>query len=231
MSEISSLLQTWLLPGATFALACGTVGLAWYTRKMAESTEKALEQNARLVAETHELVESNKVLVENEEKHHQQNLMPLCVLEPTEPKIGDAGRQLFADVHGYEKTKDIAIFYASEKIINKGTGPALNVRIKFYNNCKTNPMITNIGTIAAGESYCVYDNKRPLVPLKVYMDARTYGINSAVRTIESDWVLCILFEDIFGNEYYSVHKNDIENIFVDFAKGVENYCQKTFASS
>jgi hypothetical protein len=83
VSDISSILQTWLLPGATFALACGTVGLAWYTRKMAKSTEKALEQNARLVKETHDLVESNKVLVESEERHHQENLRPLCVFAYT----------------------------------------------------------------------------------------------------------------------------------------------------
>ncbi|MHB8354910.1 MAG: hypothetical protein ACYDCF_10825 [Burkholderiales bacterium] len=98
MSDISSLLQTWLLPGATFALACGTVGLAWYTRKMAESTERALEQNARLVEETHDLVENNKVLVESEERHHQENLRPLVFIDPSNLIAGEVCEHLFGEV-------------------------------------------------------------------------------------------------------------------------------------
>jgi hypothetical protein len=208
----------------TWALAIGTFSLACFTYKMAKSTEKTLEQNKLLV-------DSNNMLIEKEERHHQENLMPLCVLEPTEPKIGDVGRQLFADVKGYNKTKDVAIFYLAGKIINKGTGPALNVKIKFYTNCNSEPIETQVGTIAVAGSYCIYDNKRHLVPMKVFMDDRTYGHDNAVRTIESEWVLCILFEDVFGNKFYSVHKNDIENVFVGFAKGVETCCQKNLSSS
>ncbi|MDD5279045.1 hypothetical protein [Acidithiobacillus sp.] len=230
MSDIG-LLRTWLLPVATFLLACCTFGLAWYTKEMAKSTKKALKQNAQLVAETHELVESNKILVEQDDKHHQENLMPLCVIEPTEPEIGDIGRKMFADLGSFNNTLDIYVAFLSAKISNKGNGTALNVKIKFYVNCSTHPIITSVGAIASGESYCIYDHKRPLVPMKIYMNKQKTLQDDIVRIINSDWVICLTFEDVFGNEFYSIHKKDTENIFVGFGKGAENYCQKNNASS
>jgi len=121
MSSLSSLLQTWLLPGATFALACGTFLLAWYNRKMAKSTETALEQNARLVEETHELVESNKVLVENEERHHQERMSPLVTFEfYSEWKHNDINSLI-------DLTRiDDNIVYLNGSVSNKGYGISNN---------------------------------------------------------------------------------------------------------
>ena len=232
MSNHTELLQTWLLPGVTVLLAIATGALAYYTYKMAKSTKKALEQNAQLVAETHELVRSNKILVESEERHHQENLMPFCVIEPTEPEIGDIGRKMFADDVGrLNQTVDIFIAHLSAKISNKGNGTALNVKIKFYVNCSTTPIITNVGAITSGEYYSLYKGKRHLVPMKVYIDKKGLWADNLTRIINSDWVICLTFEDVFGNQFYSIHKKDTENIFVEFGKGPENYCQKNNTSS
>lgn len=231
MSNHAELLQTWLLPGVTVLLAIATVALAYFTYKMAKSTENALKQNAQLVAETHELVKSNEALVENEEKHHQENLMPLCVVEPTEPEIGDIGEKMFAYLGHFNNALDIKVAYLSAKITNKGNGTALNVKIKFYVNCFTHPISTSVGAIASGESYCIYNGKRPLVPMKIYTNKQKPLQDDIVRITKSDWVICLTFEDVFGNEFYSIHKKDTENIFVEFGKGPENYCQKINAPS
>ena len=207
-----------------WAVALGTLALACATFWVARAAVKTLEQNKLLVDETHRLVEGNKILIENEERHHQENLRPLCVLEPTEPKIGNVGTNMFADVDSYSTTRDIGITYLSAKIFNKGNGPAVNVRIRFYANPATGPCISTIGTIASGQNYCIYNGNRALVPMKIY--ANPVDVNNVLKIIKSDWIICLTFEDIFGNQFYSIHKNDPDNIFMEFGNGAESCCQK-----
>jgi hypothetical protein len=208
----------------TWALAIGTFLLAFFTWRVSRAAVKTLEENKRLVDETHQLAESNKVLIESEERHHQESLMPLCVLKPFDPKLGEVGAKIFYSQNEYRETIDVFIFYLTAKIENNGSGPALDVLINFDSNVLSGS--TRIGTIGAGGEFCVHDGTRPLVPLKLVFTNNLSKEYVIKNLINSDWKLCIEFSDIFGNKYHTVHKNDPDNLFVEFVRGPDNYCSK-----
>lgn len=201
MSDISSLLQTWLLPVATGLLALATAALACFTYKMAQSTEKALEQNARLVEETHELVESNKVLVENEEKHHQDLLKPLCTLLRSVEDGTLENTSLFVGPN----TED-SFLSIRASIVNKGVGPALNCECYFaitgHNQCvrKIMPPLT------INEKWCERNSLGDVVIFSFTLESTKQIIKTAIS--ERDWAIYTQYYDILGKGYVIKHRPD-----------------------
>ena len=73
---------------ADWAVAMGTLALAGATFWVARAAVKTLEETRRLVDETHNLVMSNNKIIESEERHHQENLRPICIFELDPDPIG-----------------------------------------------------------------------------------------------------------------------------------------------
>ncbi|MDX5934730.1 hypothetical protein [Acidithiobacillus thiooxidans] len=199
MSNHADLLQTLLLPGVTVLLGIATTALACFTYRMAKSTEKALKQNAQLVAETHELVESNKILVENEERHHQENLRPLCVFSYT----GNLHNILRID-----RSNNMVII--NSDIENKGNGVAKSVKIIFRLGSPRCEGCLQLGPVAAGSKYVngIEKQHSEIFPLEL----SCIEAGEIVPTdffLQQDWVIYIECEDIFNHKFYTIYvKND-----------------------
>ncbi len=213
MSDIGSLLQTWLLPGATFALACGTVGLAWYTRKMAQSTEKALEQNARLVEETHELVESNKILIQNEDRHHQENLRPLCIFHYN---------NFNGNYNTFLSAVDINTFLVvsvKSNILNVGNGPAKQVFAILRTVLPLNECKFVLDPLAANSHYS-RDGGAGHMGFNFNLRREDYNAYSASDFLSHcDWVIYIECRDIFGNGFHTAYVKDGTRLEIWFFDG------------
>jgi hypothetical protein len=95
---------------STWALAIGTFLLAFFTWLVSRAAIKTLDQNKSLVDETHRLVESNNSLIEIEERHHQENLRPICVFQ-SEKGGSEVFSITFPSIRGF--------------IVNKGRGASI----------------------------------------------------------------------------------------------------------
>jgi hypothetical protein len=201
----------------TVLLAIATAALACFTYKMAKSTERALEQNARLVEETHDLVESNKVLVESEERHHQENLRPLCILEPTEPVMGDYVKKIFGDL---EQNEDGSMGYMLPLraiLSNKGLGPALNVKVVLMKMPEKVVFVTDVPPIAAKTDWFITSRFGYIVPLLLKLRANQAEVKAMLKA--GTWVIFVEFEDIFGKKFYSLHEKNDDHFFLRVAEG------------
>jgi len=201
MSILISLLQTWLLPAATFALALGTFILACYTRKMSKSTETALEQNARLVEETHNLVESNKVLVENEERHHQDLLKPLCTLLRSVENGTLENTSIFGDTNTMGTSLSIRA-----SIVNKGVGPALNCECYFVIPGHCQYVRKNMPPLTINEKWCERNDLGDVVVFSYRHASSGQIIKTSID--EKDWAIYIQYYDILGKRYVIKHEPD-----------------------
>ncbi|MBU2860266.1 hypothetical protein HF290_07580 [Acidithiobacillus ferrooxidans] len=180
VSDHTELLQTWLLPGVTVLLAIATAALACFTYKMAKSTEKALEQNARLVEETHDLVESNKVLVESEERHHQENLRPLVFIDPTDLMAGEVCEHLFGEVTPISTANDGFILPLNGLVVNRGLGPAFNVRVVYRKHPEPYDFETIIPPIAANTGWTYGPVGTTIIPLVIRLKTDISSIKSTL---------------------------------------------------
>jgi len=209
VSDISSLLQTWLLPVATGLLALATGALACFTYKMAKSTEKALEQNARLVEETHELAESTKVLVESEERHHQENLRPLCVFAHT----GNLYNILTLDMRGGRNRVII-----DSDIENKGNGVAKAIKIIFRLDSPRCEGCLTLGPLASGSKYFNGAEKHysEVIPLELSCN-NDREIHHIDFFLQQQWVIYIEYEDIFNAKFYTIYIKNDSNADIEFS--------------
>lgn len=212
MSDISSLLQTWLLPAATFALACGTFGLAWYTRKMAKSTDTALEQNARLVEETHDLVESNKILVESEERHHQEGMSPFVAFE----FYSELNHINIDDIIDLSRIKE-HIIYLKGSVSNKGYGLSNNGSLYLLcwdNDASTTCIKIDLPILAPGQ---VWNNKIisdvDCIEMHFIEGQFEAEITDAVKN--KGWLVVLVVEDIFKKKHVTHIKPNHQDSSVD----------------
>ena len=224
MSDISSLLQTWLLPGATFALACVTFGLAWYTRKMAQSTEKALEQNARLVGETHDLVESNKVLVESEERHHQEGMSPFVAFE----FYSEWNHINIDDLIDLSRIKE-HIIYLKGSVYNKGYGLSNNgsLYLLCWESDANTPCIKiDLPILAPGQVWNNKINGVECIEMHFIDGQFVAAITDAVKN--KGWLVVLVVEDIFEKKHVTHIKPNHQDSRVEvyFNRNAGDSCQE-----
>ena len=211
MSDLSSLLQTWLLPVATGLLALSTAALACFTYKMAQSTEKALKQNARLVEETHDLVESNKVLVESEERHHQENLRPLCVFSYT--------GNLY-NVLNYDTRNGSSRVIINSDIENKGNGVAKSIKIIFRLESPRCEGTLTLGPVASGSKYFNGAEKHYSETIPLELSCKE---NKKILHIDffmqHQWIIYIEYEDTFNTKFHTCYIKNDSGADITFSSG------------
>lgn len=211
MSDLSSLLQMWLLPVATGLLALSTAALACFTYKMAQSTEKALKQNARLVEETHDLVESNKVLVESEERHHQENLRPLCVFSYT--------GNLY-NVLNYDTRNGSSRVIINSDIENKGNGVAKSIKIIFRLESPRCEGTLTLGPVASGSKYFNGAEKHYSETIPLELSCKE---NKKILHIDffmqHQWIIYIEYEDTFNTKFHTCYIKNDSSADITFSSG------------
>ena len=211
MSDLSSLLQMWLLPVATGLLALSTAALACFTYKMAQSTEKALKQNARLVEETHDLVESNKVLVESEERHHQENLRPLCVFSYT--------GNLY-NVLNYDARNGSSRVIINSDIENKGNGVAKAIKIIFRLESPRCEGTLTLGPVASGSKYFNGAEKHYSETIPLELSCKE---NKKILHIDffmqHQWIIYIEYEDTFNTKFHTCYIKNDSGADITFSSG------------
>ncbi|WP_075323097.1 hypothetical protein [Acidithiobacillus albertensis] len=217
MSNHTNLLQTWLLPGVTVLLAIFTGVLAYFTYRMAKSTENALKQNAQLVAETHELVESNKTLVESEERHHQENLRPLCYIKPTSLRMGHICDDIFGDLEPYLNASVGPVLSINGTLENVGLGPAKNVSVILRRFPEKDEFRCNYGPIDAHGSFFVTSKYGYSVPLPLLGNTSNLRATDVVRS--SSLVIYVEFEDFFGKIFHTTHRKYRDHFYDGFSTG------------
>jgi hypothetical protein len=176
---------------------------------MAESTEKALKQNAQLIIETHELVENNKLLVQAEEKHHKQNLTPLCVLD-IDPLYYLPETDHFIKIQG-------GYFKLMASVVNNGLGPAKNITLIVRCAEKEQrvpiPPIGPSGRFVGSE--CSYGmsgtpSRRHEIDFKASEMLYGLAIETSLQKLCGDgnvFEIFIEYEDLFDKTYLSRYEN------------------------
>ena len=175
---------------ATFVLAAATLLLAGFTGWMARSTKQVVEQNKHLI-----------VL---EDRHHTDNLRPYCVLE-----VVDLQKR------GWE-----SVFFASEdissgngqdhfvmlncRIVNKGLGPAFNIRIGMETPNEPQHVVGfRHGILGAGESFSIKQSGyqvKEMIPFFTDNMAEPFQ-----RNVKPGVGLYVEYDDMFGKSWRSRH--------------------------
>ena len=183
----------------TWAVAVGTLALAAATVLVACAAVRTLKQNKLLVDETHRLVESNNKLIEAEERHHQENLRPLCVFDHPGDLLNVIGRKFLND--------DLCVKIDSD-IQNRGYGVAKSVNIVIR---LKEPLLEGrltLGPIASMGRYFnrVDRQEGDYFPVSFNQDTVDAAqIPDFPNNI--DWVLYLEYEDIFNNLFYTAYVN------------------------
>ena len=191
--------------------------MACFTYKTAKSTEKALEQNARLVAETHELVESNKILVESEERHHQENLRPLCYIKPNSLRMGHVCDDIFGDLEPYVAVSAGPVLSINGTLENVGLGPAKNVSVILRRFPEKDEFRCNYGPIAAHGNFFITSKYGYSVPLPLLGNTSNLRATDVVRF--GSVVIYVEFEDFFGNIFHTTHRKYRDHLYDGLSPG------------
>lgn len=195
----------------TWALAIGTFSLAFFTWRVSRAAVQTLEENKRLVDETHRLVESNNKLVVSEERHHQENLRPLCVFSYT----GN-----LHNVLNYDTRNGSSRVIINSDIENKGNGVAKAIKIIFRLESPRCEGSLILGPVASGSKYFNGAEKHysETIPLELSCkeDKKIPHID---LFLEQQWVIYIEYEDIFNAKFYTSYINNDSGADIAFGSG------------
>ena len=204
-------LNCWLLAVGALT-AAGTISLAFATFWMAKKTRDLAVQ---------------------EERHHQDGAMPVCVLETLDD--GGAGvkdRMRIIDLYEDPNSASTEVRHYLYKIYgilkNIGTGPALKLRIALCfpsdNSYKLSYALSPLGVNETRDP----DRIASPEPRGVLITL-PYGVTSALEAstitaaFSNGWCLYLEYEDVFGNPYHTRHSTNINDAWGTFVKGVAPY--------
>lgn len=175
---------------ATFMLAVATAFLAGFTWWMARSTKRVVEQN--------------KHLIEAEDRHHTDNLRPYCVLEIVDLQKRGWESALFASEYIASGNGPARFVMLNCRIVNKGLGPAFNIRIGMELANESRYVVGfSHDILGAGESFSI---KQPsyqveeMIPFFIDDMAAPFQ-----RNLAPGIGLCIEYDDMFGKSWRSCH--------------------------
>jgi hypothetical protein len=175
----------------TWALAIGTFSLAFFTWRVSRAAIKTLDQNKLLVDETHRLVESNNTLIESEERHHQENLRPICVFE-LDVKGPEVFSTSFTGIRGF--------------IANKGLGASVEGILYLILPSLMSYLSIKFPTLGHGDRWVETEyynmmtkcyKKNIFVPLVNCDDSYAGAVQKALN--ERELIIIIKYKDLFGN--------------------------------
>ena len=200
----------------TLAVAVVTGWMAWSTSGMAKETAKLTEQ---------------------EERHHQDGAMPICLLDEAKEDRKNIAK-FIETASGGHLVFEYRVF---GPLRNIGHGPALNLRltIRFstYDNYEVSVDLDSLG---GGAVRGIYSESVPQGPFDLAQSVNELYAREAVRrlanipitptarfndtTIRSskdDWTDIFLeYTDIFGNNFYTQHTVDPRQRWMQFGKGL-----------
>lgn len=182
----------------TWALAIGTFLLAFFTWRVSRAAIKTLDQNKSLVDETHRLVESNNLLIKIEERHHQENLRPICVFE-------------------FEEGVSHA-FSISGSIVNKGRGASIEGVLYIILPSSLSYISVPFPTLGNGDRWVekeLYDREAKLhtkyyfIPLINCDDTSARAVRKAFD--DREIVFFLEYKDLFGSKLLTEQKMNKDN--------------------
>ncbi|MHB8252942.1 MAG: hypothetical protein ACYDEV_04445 [Acidiferrobacter sp.] len=217
-------LNYWLL-AVGILTAAGTIGLAIATFWMASKTAELTKQ---------------------EERHHQDASMPVCVLETLHDGGGgtmDRKRVIDLQVgkNGTDTNLPIHYFYHIYGILtNIGMGPALALRITLCFPSHDNYYFSyNLAPLGANEKRDP-DKTPSAAPQGIIITIPRYPVpkfdNTAIAaSFKEGWVMYLEYNDVFGNPYHTRHPTKTSDTWGEFKKGIAPYhtlkrCQYIAAS-
>jgi hypothetical protein len=183
----------------TWALAIGTFLLAFFTWRVSRAAIKTLDQNKSLVDETHRLVESNNLLIKIEERHHQENLRPICVFE-----FGEGVSSEGFSIKGF--------------IVNKGRGASIEGVLYIILPSSLSYISIPFPTLGNGDRWVeeeCYDLQTKLYKKQYFIPLINCDVTSAgaVQKAFDDREIVFLLEykDLFGSKLLTEQKMNKDN--------------------
>jgi hypothetical protein len=180
------------------------------------------------------MAKTTRDLAGQEERHHQDGAMPICLLEESAGSRGDTVELRVRD-NGGQTTFEYQIY---GPIRNIGQGPALNLRLVLrFPTFNNHEMIHELDPLGAGEArgidsaiamasdpftdffkkqLAAHDARRiaviPITPVEGFNDA-------TVRMSQDAWGMIFLeYTDIFGNRFYTQHCKNPQHQWMQFGK-------------
>ena len=193
----------------TWALAIGTFSLAFFTWRVSRAAIKTLDQNKLLVVETHRLVEGNNTLIESEERHHKENLRPLCVFAHT----GNLHNILTLDMRNGRNRVII-----DSDIENKGNGVAKAIKIIFRLASPRCEGCLTLGPLASGSKYFNGAEKHysETIPLELSCKNDSNILHTDFL-LQQQWAIYMEYEDIFNAKFYTIYIKNDSNADIEFS--------------
>ena len=188
---------------ADWAVAMGTLALAGATFWVARAAVKTLEETRRLVDETHNLVMSNNKIIESEERHHQENLRPICIFELDPDPIGSIVtilQQSGSRIKGC--------------IVNKGRGVAVEGEVYLVLPAPQAYLAIRFQAVGHNEFWykmSYYDHSQNSTKTEYFIIPLLWCNEECARKVleafvNRDIVIFIRYTDIFGNFFITEQK-------------------------
>lgn len=185
---------------ASFFLAVGTIVLALATRRVAQ--------------ETKQLGKATQNMARQEDEHHKQGFMPICVVVPNLGAQRDTQRGGIVSYHvhsvfsGPEGPHMILRCEVACTVQNMGVGPALNVlmtlRLTGLGNAEG---VREMGFIGVGGS----DGEKHLsLPIDINVKGRADPPDDDSRrnSVANNWEIDLEYRDVFGKIFTTRHTSD-----------------------
>lgn len=188
--------MTWWTPdhiGEVTAVA--TTGLALATTWMAWKTAKLTQQ---------------------EERHHQDGAMPICLLDEATGSRADTVQFYESDNGGHP----VLGYLVYGPLRNIGTGPALDLRLTLrFEAPSRHQEAVDLDPLGAGAARWVNASVRHIAFIPIWP---TPDFNAAnIRGSAGAWAEVVLeYKDIFGTSFCTTHPRDPRQQWVQFRKDV-----------
>lgn len=181
--------------------ALGTLGLAVGTLLVALATAWSVDVSRRQFKEDRK----------SNEDHHQQSQRPVVVLMP-EWDVGTSNRRKIKN--GYinvsrfrEVDTDPVLLRITKPICNIGLGPALNVRVEIMpdQDVFTDTEVIDVKPLGATTD----NNQTQLTASANLVNPESTG--AVMGKLNAGWTIVISYEDVFGTNYKTTHRNEPNN--------------------
>lgn len=190
-----------ITPLATVALAVATFWMAFKTAKLAKQ----------------------------EERHHQDASMPVCLLETLGDGGGGAGsRQDVVKFLPSTHTSTLSFYEIRGILKNVGVGPALKLRVILYCLSHNYSVSYELAPLGANETRnpSKIASPAPNGVIISFPHKSTPNIDDTAisSSCSGNWDLYLQYEDVFGNPYYTSYSTKNADIWGEFKKGVTPFC-------
>lgn len=203
--------------GATFLLAVATLSVAYLTRKLSKAT-------VNVAQETNHLAQATVKMVRQEDEHHRDRFVPMCVLVPRPPPGGVTQRgglvSLKSEGQGHEsgKTHHTLACIVHCDVHNVGVGPALSVLMKLrltgLENCEG---VREMSFIGAGQAQG--ENRSPaIIVVDIPQGTSMPKGNELSNTVANEWEIDLEYNDVFGKRFVTRHMSNPEARWATFKK-------------